>query len=235
MHMWPEGLCPSPKASFDRSSQEKTIRVAKAHVHWVSKDWKSVVFSDESKFNRFGSDGREWCWRKRGEDFDARYTKKVVKHGGGSVMVWCITATGPGRICRIEGHMDAKLYVEILQDDLLGTLSDLGMKKEDIYFQQDNDPKHTSKLASQWFSRNKLDKLDWPPQSPDMNIIEHMWHYLEHRVRTRTKLPSNVTELWDALVEEWAGIEDSYVTSLYDSMPERVQALLAAKGGHTKY
>ncbi|KIO11763.1 hypothetical protein M404DRAFT_113086, partial [Pisolithus tinctorius Marx 270] len=62
----------------------------------------------------------------------------------------------------IEGHMDVKLYVKILQDELLGTLSDLGMKKKYIYFQQDNDLKHTSKLATQWFSSKKLDTLNWP-------------------------------------------------------------------------
>ncbi|KAI6015006.1 hypothetical protein F5J12DRAFT_717617, partial [Pisolithus orientalis] len=70
---------------------------------------------------------------------------------------------------------------------------------------------------------------------PDMNIIEHVWHYLEHCVHTWTTLPSNVTDLWNAIVEEWEGIKESYLTSLYDSMPEHVQALLAAKGGHTRY
>ena len=215
---------------------EKRLEWAKAHVNWTGGNWKSVLFSDESKFNIFGSDGREWCWRRSGEELDPRYTKKMVKHGGGSIMVWgCITATGPGRICRIEGTMDATLYTQILDDELLGTLGDLEIKKKDIYFQQDNDPKHTSWLASEWFSKKKLDKLDWPSQSPDMNIIEHVWDHLEHRVRTRTKLPSNVTELWDALVEEWHNIEDDYIVSLYESMPRRVQALLDAKGGHTKY
>ena len=43
--------------------------------------------------------------------------------------------------------MDAKLYVEILNDDVLGTLRDLEINKKDIYFQQDNDTKHTSHLT----------------------------------------------------------------------------------------
>ena len=231
-----KGYVRRSKPFLSKRHMEKRLEWAKAHVNWTGGNWKSVLFSDESKFNIFGSDGREWCWRRSGEELDPRYTKKMVKHGGGSIMVWgCITATGPGRICRIEGTMDATLYTQILDDELLGTLGDLGIKKKDIYFQQDNDPKHTSRLASEWFSKKKLDKLDWPSQSPDMNIIEHVWDHLEHRVRTRTKLPSNVTELWDALVEEWHNIEDDYIVSLYESMPRRVQALLDAKGGHTKY
>ena len=140
---------------------EKQLEWAKAHVNWTRGNWKSVLFSDESKFNIFGSDGHGWCWRRSGEELDPRYTKKVVKHGGGSIMVWgYITATGPGWICRIEGTMDTMLYTQILDDELLGTLGDLEIKKKDIYFQQDNDPKHTSWLASEWFSKKKLDKLD---------------------------------------------------------------------------
>ncbi|KAG1795811.1 uncharacterized protein HD556DRAFT_1219161, partial [Suillus plorans] len=70
---------------------------------------------------------------------------------------------------------------------------------------------------------------------PDMSIIEHVWDYLDRRVRTRTPLPRNCTELWEALVEEWGRVEEKYITKLYESMPERIKALLDAKGGHTKY
>ena len=57
----------------------------------------AVLFSDESKFNLVGSDGHLWCWRRPGEEFDSCFTKKVVKHGGGNIMVWgCLTAKGVG-------------------------------------------------------------------------------------------------------------------------------------------
>ena len=80
--------------------------------------------------------------------------------------------------------MDIKLYVKILNDDLLGTLRYLEINKKDIYFQQDNDPKHTSHLAQDWFKKKKFDQLNWPASSPNMNIIEHVWEYLECRVCT---------------------------------------------------
>jgi hypothetical protein len=151
-------------------------------------------------------------------------------------MVWgCITTEGLGQISRIDGNMDAALYVEILKDEFLGTLSDLKIKKTDIYFQQDNDPKHTSKLAQEWFHKKKVDTLDWPPNSPDMSIIEHIWDYLDCRICTRKPLPWNCAELWEALVEEWGCIEEEYITKLYESMPEHVKTLLDAKGGYTKY
>ena len=224
------------KPFLSPEKKKKRLAWAEAHKHWTVDDWKAVIFSNESKFNLFGSDGRRYCWRKPGQQFDERYVRKEIKHGGGNVMVWgCITAKGLGRICRIEGNMDAKLYVEILNDDVLGTLRDLEINKKDIYFQQDNDPKHTSRLAQDWFLQKKLDKLDWPASSLDMNIIEHLWEYLERRVRTRNALPRNHGDMWAALQEEWGGIEEEYIDKLYQSMPERIAALIAAKGGHTRY
>jgi hypothetical protein len=130
--------------------KRKGLEWAKAHAHWSAEDWLSVIFSDESKFNLIGSDGLSWCWRKPGEEFDERYTKKVVKHSGGSVMVWgCLTAKGLGQICHIKGNMVMSLYMDILDDEFLGTLHDLEINKTDIYFQQDNDPKHTSGRATE--------------------------------------------------------------------------------------
>ena len=43
--------------------------------------------------------------------------------------------------------MDADLFVVILEDELQGTLEYYNLKPEEVIFQQDNDPKHTSKKA----------------------------------------------------------------------------------------
>ena len=173
-----EGLRPYVKASvpFIRT---KNLRIRKLwaaeHLEWNVRNWLAVAFSDESIFHLFGSDGIEWCWRKPGQRLDPRFTKKKVKHGGGKVTVWgMITAFGVGRIVRIEGNLNKELYTEILEDDVLGSFSDLGLDYHDFYFQQDNDSKHTSKLAQQWFKNNDTDVLPWPPNSPDISIIENL-------------------------------------------------------------
>ena len=87
--------------------------------------WRKVWYSDESKFNLFGSDGKSYCRRRIGEALLEQNVKKTVKHGGGSIMVWgCISWKGPGRLHRVEGHMDAKQYTHILSESFLGSLRD---------------------------------------------------------------------------------------------------------------
>ena len=106
-------------------------------------DWIIIWFSDESKFNLIGSDGKCYCCRDAGEEYLNRILHKVVKHGGGHIMVWgVVTWNGPGCLIRVEGNMDSQQYCNILKEGLLGSLQDQGLEPEDIIFVQDNDPKH---------------------------------------------------------------------------------------------
>src|SRR6202012_1419647 len=92
---------------------------------WGSDEWDRVVFSDESKFHLFGSNGVQYCHRYDGDAMNPLFTQKEVKHGGGKVTVWgCITWKGVGRLHCIVGNMDKHQYVEILETSLLGSLRD---------------------------------------------------------------------------------------------------------------
>lgn len=218
----------------------KHIRARKAWAQemkdWDEGLWRRVIFSDESKFNLFRSDGREWCWRRTGDAHQHRYIQPVKKYGGGSVMVWgCITEHGVGRLCHIEGIMRAQEYIEILKDSLLPTIHNTGQPQEVFIFQQDNDRKHTSRLATAWIKDAGLKTLPWPAQSPDMSIIEHVWDHLDCKVRARDQQPTTLDGLWKALEEEWYRIDPEFIRGLYDSMPRRVEALRKAKGKNTKY
>ena len=69
---------------------------AVAHKDWTVENWKRVVYSDETKIHRLGSDGKKWVWKKKGESrVGDRMMEGAMKFGGGSVMVWgCMTWTG---------------------------------------------------------------------------------------------------------------------------------------------
>ncbi|CAG8819987.1 12230_t:CDS:1, partial [Gigaspora rosea] len=71
----------------------------------------------------YGSDGRQYCWKRPNEPFNERNVIHTKKYGGGSVMVWgCFSSFGVGNIVRIYGTMDGDLYRQILSEDLLGTI-----------------------------------------------------------------------------------------------------------------
>ena len=96
---------------------------ATAHQDWTVEGWKRVIWSDETKINRIGSDGKKWVWKKKGERLSDRLVEGTVKFGGGSLMFWgCFGWKGTGHSCRIEGKMDADLYVEIMEDELKNSL-----------------------------------------------------------------------------------------------------------------
>jgi transposase len=98
------------------------------------------------------------------------------------MMVWGgIHSTGFGQ----------KMYCDIFQEGILGSLSYLGLEPSDIIFQQDNNPKHTSRVAQAWIEENLDETLPWLPNSPDMNIIEHVWDILGVRVQRRNPRPTN--------------------------------------------
>jgi hypothetical protein len=207
-----------------------------SHQDWTVEDWKKVVWSDETKINRLGSDGRKWVWKKAGEELSDRVVEGTVKFGGGSLMVWgCMLWEGVGYACRIDGRMDADLYCKILEDDLQSSIDYYGKTAEDIIFQQDNDPKHTSKKAKAWFNDHEYEVLPWPAQSPDLNPIEHLWHHLKRRLAEYQEPPKGMMELWERVEEEWNKIEPEVCQNLIESMPRRVQAVVKAKGGYTKY
>ncbi|KAG8715763.1 hypothetical protein FRC09_016335 [Ceratobasidium sp. 395] len=157
-------------------------------------------------------------------------------HGNGNIKVWgAITSKGVGHLYRIDGILTGARYTEISQDALLGTLDDYKLSTDDVFFQQDNDPKHTSRVAQKWLSDNSIDVLPWPASSPDLNIIEHVWDYLDQKVRAQPQLPRNHEDLWRILQEEWHCIPHTYISDLYVSIPAQIQAVLAAKGGNTRY
>jgi len=209
---------------------------AHAHKNWTLEDWKRVVWSDETKINRLGSDGRQWVWKKPGELLSDRLVEGTVKFGGGSLMVWgCMLWDGPGYAVRIDGRMDKELYCKILEEDLCSSLEWYGKTTQDVIFQHDNDPKHTSGDARKLLQDLSFQVMVWPAQSPDLNPIEHLWFHLKKQLAKYPDSPGSIHELWTRVETEWEKIDPSVCQNLIESMPRRVEAVLKAKGGYTKY
>ena len=77
-----------------------------------------------------------------------------------------------------------------------------------------------------------VEELDWPAQSPDLNPIKHFWEELERRLRTRPNRPTSVPDLTNTLVAEWNQVPASVFQHLVESLPRRVEAVIAANNAH---
>jgi transposase len=222
------------KPLLRKKHRQRRYAFALQYRKWKVEQWKHVVWSDESKFNIFGSDGRQYCWRRVNERLRDHHVNPTVKHGGGSIMVWgCITWWGVGYLCKIDNGLDAQLYQNILGDELLSTLGWYGMDKGSIIFQHDNDPKHTAKSTKEWLDDHGINVLSWPAQSPDLNPIEHVWNEVDRRLRNHPTKPTSKESLWELLQEIWEGIEPEFCQKLIMTMPKRLQDVRSAKGGYT--
>ena len=160
---------------------------------------------------------------------DPRFTQKTVKFGGRKIMVWgYIQYGGVREICRVEGNINSLKYQEVL------AASYIPNHKRGQILQQDGAPSHTSISTSKFLKAKKIKVLqDWPAQSPDMNIIEHVWGRMKEEAR-KTK-PKNLDELWEACKTAFFAIPDDFINKLYESLPNRMDAVLQAHGSHTRY
>ena len=92
------------------------MNFAKSHEEKDDLFWTKVLFSDESKFNRLGSDGRQNVRRYKGEEFKPRCTVSTLQGDGGSVMVWgVISVHDPGPLVRLTGKVNSGKYQQMLQ------------------------------------------------------------------------------------------------------------------------
>lgn len=221
------------KPFVNKINRSKRLKFARAYVKEPESFWTNVIFADESKFNLFGCDGKVIVYRKANTELEERNTVATVKHGGGGLMVWgCMAASGAGNIEIINGTMDHRYYIEILKRNLKDSAQKLGIGDNFQYY-QDNDPKHSALNTKLWMLYNCPKVIKTPPQSPDLNPIEHLWEHLELKLRKRSF--SNKTQMQLILMEEWANIDTAITTKLVQSMQRRLKEVIRRGGRITKY
>ena len=161
----------------------------------------------------------------------SKYIAPTVKFPK-SIMVWgCFTASGPKKIVFIEGTMDSKKYMAMLEEFLS---NDIDLDLNNKLFQQYNAPCHTSGAMKKWFERKKINVLEWPGNSPDLNPIENLWALMKRKLIK--KCPSNITDLKEKICEIWHNEITPYVTNnLIKSMQTRINEVIKNKGYYTNY
>ncbi len=101
-----------------------------------------------------------------------------------------------------------------------------------MYFQQDNASCHKDQIISDWFLEhdNEFTLLKWPPQSPDLNPIEHLWDVVEREIHIMDVQTTNLQKLRDAIMTIWTKTSEECFQHLVESMNEELRQFWRKKG-----
>ena len=146
-----------------------------------------------------------------------------------------MTSHGPGLVYKIEGRLNQHGYHQILEQTIDGIIRKYNLDATKVIFQQDNASIYTTKMMQEWFSRQSFSLLMWPTQSPDLNPIEYLWAILKRRLNQYDSPPIGMIELWERVVQVFSSITTHDCRRLVESMPKRMEAVVASKGKWTKY
>lgn len=145
-------------------------------------------------------------------------------------------AHGPGELLKIEGKLNGQQYIEILEEVLLPTVRAMAIPHpETITLVHDNSSIHKSRAVTEWLEQHpEILVIDWPSKGCDLNPIEHLWAAMcqEWSVgdqRNAAAVESTAMEVWESLRR------GQLCSKLVDSLPKRLQAVIEANGGWTKY
>lgn len=219
------------QANYNYSLPRKTPMLndkqRQARIDWareyLNHDWKNTFFTDEMTFKLFRNTVRRWHKGPRPVRRVPKDRLKINAWGGfyieGKSSLHCFTE-----------NMDADIYIEILREHIPEAKEMLG---DDFFWQQDNDPKHNSHRARAFLVENVPKVLTWPSYSPDLNPIENIWGIVKREVEKR--MPKNLAELEQFMVEEWNAVPESTLKYLIESMEARCLAVIENNGETIDY
>lgn len=210
------------------TSAQKDIRLQFAKAHQDT-DWNVWLFSDET-----GVALEQTRGYVRGPPGKICGATRVAHPQHTNLWVG-MTAKGLTSYHIYRENLTVDLYREILSTHLLQSAKRLfrGADRGRWVFQQDNHPTHTSKAVTTWLDEHGVRRETWPGSSPDLSPIENFFRSLKHQAMARD--PRSLDELEDVLRELLD--DDSWVSTekYISSMPERMRAVIQAKGGVIKY
>ncbi|GFT59557.1 transposable element Tcb2 transposase [Trichonephila clavipes] len=184
-----------------------------------------VCFSDESTFEILQNKA-QFVHRRHGEKFHSDCVVQTVKHST-KIIIWSvISGKGTGRLYMVKGMMRQDQYKDVLQNCLILQLEEWFPNGEPYIFMQDGASCHTARSIEAFLAEQNIPLLEWPGNNPDMNLIENVLRVI-----------TNKTQLLERIIHVWNHHPQMQETvqSDIDSMPRRIEALIAAKGGSTKY
>ncbi|KAK3888216.1 hypothetical protein Pcinc_007747 [Petrolisthes cinctipes] len=212
---------------------EQRMEYALKYVDRGEDFWSNVIFCDERTF----STDDNWVHKIREGSREAEQESGRVTAG---LFGW-MSAACVGELTDVGvGRFNGNKYVKILDEVLLPSVRGLLFPDATpFYLVQDNILIHTSLAVRSWFHEHpEITVLPHPPRSPDLNPIEHIWAAMTKKCdnyaigRSGAAVVNSALRAWEELRKPE---EQARTQSLVDSMSSRLNSVLDAAGGHTKY
>jgi len=212
-------------------------------------EWGMVLWSDECSVERGRGANAEWVFRTPSQKWNPEMVQTYDSKKNIKVMVWAgFWDLGRSSLYIMDRDFESKKhgysaesYLEVLDGEVAPIYATLDPGYE---FMQDNASIHTAKKVKAWFLEHEIELLkDWPPFSPDLNPIEHIWWHLKKRLYDMfPDVASDKSEseharqtMESCLQAAWDTLEQDLFDKVGGSMRARIEACIAANGWHTKY
>ena len=150
-------------------------------------------------------------------------------------MIWgCICYDGVGTSTTVEGNINSAKYIDIL-DRNLWTVVVWYFEGKEYLFMDDNAPVHRAHTVDNYKDQNEVTSMEWPAQSPDLNIIENIWLYMKRELqKSVVNIGAAKNDLLREIESVWRNIELNHIRN-YQSIPDRLDNVVKMKGHLTKY
>jgi transposase len=247
-------VVPRKKPFLRKEQKQKRLEWCRRRRSWGLEEWRKIVWLDEATVQYVPYQAGRKVRIHPGEELKDENLQPSFKSGRISVgcwaaycygsrtkLIWVRKRTPNERVSTRDrlGLKGAQYATEIHECCLIPYLLSLDHPIDRIRVVEDGAPYHKGEKNRRIQEAYGEKKLLLPPNSPDLNPIENAWNSLKARLRNRfskpERRPHSEDELWQAMVEEWEGIEQDRMDSWVDSMSERVANVIAMDGGHTKW
>lgn len=214
------------------SAKNKDKRLAYARA-MKKQNWKRVFFSDEKTFYLGAITNRAW-------QVPGKRKKYPVKRYPPKINVWAAAGSFmKSKLYFFKKTMDAPLYQKIiksrLRNDRITFAPDVPPTLHARYeFMQDNATPHKAEDSMSELAELVDDRLiEHPAQSPDLNIMEDLWSYLDRKAKA-AKIKT-LAGLQRKLTAEWEKMPWSVIRNSVGTMRARLTECENLQGGRTHY
>ena len=215
---------PKQRQALSTIQKEKRIQFAFSILQ-SGIDVSRFIFSDESRFG-LTPDNR-YRWYRRGERDSSCYIE-LEKFNCSIMMYGAIGYNYKSKLVLCSGGVDSLEYRSLIEQSQM--ISDLDPRygSGEYFFVQDGAPAHNATCSHLYLKKRCSFVKCWPPNSPDLNPIEHVWGAIKRIIKSK-KIETK-EELVQTVLEAWNSFPQDSINRLVMSFHGRLRTVIQENG-----